>query len=155
MKTFEAEGKLIKIDEDERNVFGIFNMSTLKDQLVLDGQDEVIPTSELERTAYKFVLNARIAGRRHQKDKEGNVIEVGKLIESMIFTKEKVEILEKVLKESGADATISLDAEFWFGGFHIEDDDVWKDIKSGKFKSFSIGGTATRQTLELSEKDNA
>ena len=82
MKAFEAEGKLIKIDEEERNVFGIFNMSTLKGQLVLDGQDEMIFTEELEKAAYSFVLNSRLAGDRHTR------IGVGTLIESFVMTKE-------------------------------------------------------------------
>ena len=135
---FEAQGKLLKIEEEERNVFGIFNMTTLKGQLVLDGQKDVINTAELEKAAYSFVLNSRLAGENHVR------IGVGQLIESFVMTKEKARILEKVLKAAGDNAVISPDSEFWFGGFHITDDDVWKNITEGTFQSFSIGGKANR-----------
>ena len=149
MESFEGKGEILKIDEEQRNVFGIFNMSMLKGELLVDKEDDVILTKELERAAYDFVLKARIASQGHRRDKNDDPIEVGRLIESMVFTKEKMGILEKVLKEMGANATIDLDSEFWFGGFHIDDDVIWKGVKNGDFEAFSIGGHAHRVELEV------
>jgi hypothetical protein len=139
MEKFNRTVELLKIDEDERNVWGIFSMSKIGDELVVDSQDDIIQPEELEKAAHNFTLSAnRQMGNRHDK------MQVGNLIESFVLTPEKGEFLEKSLRAAGADATIHPDATVWFGGFHVDDDDTWDLIKSGKFQSFSIGGRAEK-----------
>ena len=61
---------------------------------------------------------------------------VGRLIESMVFTKEKQEALGINLGKVG-----------WFVGFQIDDVDVWKKIETGEYVDFSIGGTGQREQI--------
>lgn len=139
MEKFNRSVELIKIDEDRQNVWGIFSVSKIGDKLVIDSQDDIIQPEELEKAAHNFILTAsRQMGNKHDK------MQVGQLIESFVLTPEKGEFLEKALKNIGADATIHPGATIWFGGFHVDDKETWQLIKSGEFKSFSIGGGADR-----------
>ena len=66
----------------------------------------------------------------------------GVLIESIIFTKEKMKTLcieEGTLPEG------------WWVGFHITDDEVWAKIKDGTYTMFSIEGKAKRIEVEEDE----
>lgn len=135
---FAFTANINKIDEDERLVFGIFSVSKIGDELVIDREQDRIDPVELEKGAYNHVLHARIAGENHIR--KG----VGSLVESMVFTPEKISSLKKALEENGIPSTIDIPAVFWWGGYHISDDDTWNSIKKGDFVSFSIGGSGTR-----------
>jgi hypothetical protein len=145
MEKFERKVEYLKIDKDERKVWGIFSVSKIGDELLVDSQNDVIEPHELEKAAHDFVLNtnktAEGMGNSHKK------LQVGQLIESFVFTAEKAEFLEKSLKDLGADATIRPGADIWFGGFYVSDDATWDLIKSGDFESFSIGGKAEKVEL--------
>jgi phage head maturation protease len=43
---------------------------------------------------------------------------------------------------------IQSDREGWMIAIRINDDQVWKDVKSGKLSSFSIGGRALKEYAE-------
>ncbi|MMZ45698.1 hypothetical protein D3C75_232870 [compost metagenome] len=123
----KAEEVVIKsVDNNNHLVFGWANISVNKDgSLPLDWADDVIPTPVLEKAAYNFVLSHRVTGEMHQ----GGV--VGYLIESVMFTKEKMAsmgVAEGVVPEG------------WWVGFYIPDDEVCAKIKSGEYKMFSIQG---------------
>lgn len=133
---------ILKVDQDEQKVFGIFNMSTLSGEPVLDRQGDFISTSELEKATHNFVLEARVSKESHQGEP------IGRLIEAVVFTKEKAEILQESLIKMGANAVIRPDAEFVFGGFKIDSDEAWELIKSGQMEDFSIGGTANKTPVE-------
>jgi len=134
---------LLKSDEEKRLVFGFFNINKVGEDLVEDHQGDLIETVELEKAAYSFVLNARIAGEGHIK--KG----VGDLVESFMVTKEKQDAIVKTLQESGVEnASMDLGVEGWWGGFYITDDAVWEGIKKGDYPMFSIGGDGTRTTIE-------
>lgn len=137
---FSKTVEILKIDQDERKVFGIFNMTKRNGELIEDLQGDVIETHELENAAYQFVLKSRNAGRNHVVTSG-----VGTLIESFVFTPEKMEIIKQTLEKAGVkDVVLQPNADFWFGGFYIEDDATWALIKSGEFTSFSIGGRADK-----------
>ena len=139
MEKFERSVDILKIDEDQHNVWGIFSVSKIGDDLVVDAQNDIIQPEELEKAAHNFSLSAhRQMGNKHEQ------VQVGQLIESFVLTPEKGEFLEKALKSIGADATIKPDSTVWFGGFHVDDPKTWELIKSGKFQSFSIGGQAKK-----------
>ena len=94
---------------------------------MVDRQEDTIAPEELEKAAYEFVLNARVAGEEHVR--KG----VGRLVESVVLTYEKQQAIQEGLRAFGvAKATIDLGCEGWFGGFYIDDDDVWQMIKSGE-----------------------
>lgn len=119
--------EIIKTDEDEQLVFGWASISSVNGELVIDKQDDIIPEHELERAAYEYVLYCRQQGDMHER------MGVGRLVESMVFTKQKQQVLGIDLGLSG-----------WFVGFKVDDAGVWKRIKSGDLPEFSIGGKAVR-----------
>ena len=63
---------------------------------------------------------------------------VGHIVESMVFTPEKIEKLG--LKPDAMPIG-------WWVGFKVEDDEVWEGVKSGLYKMFSIRGTGIREPI--------
>ena len=117
--------QIAKVDEEQRMVFGWFSVVEENGQVVIDKQGDVVSADELEKAAYDFVLNARVAGEMHEK--KG----VGRLVESIVLTLEKQKALGIELNKVG-----------WWGGFKIDDEEVWQAVKSGKYPAFSWGGHA-------------
>jgi hypothetical protein len=141
----QKQGKLqiTKVDKENLMVFGFFNVNKIGDELVEDREKDTIETDELEKAAYDFVLNARIAGDSHLRKGVGN------LVESMMFTKEKEQAILKTLEQIGIkDAQFNLGIEGWWGGFQITDEEVMKKIDSGDYPMFSIGGKAAERIEE-------
>lgn len=141
-KTFETKCQLVKLDDERRHVFGIFSVAKIGADLVVDAEDDSFDPEELEQAAYNHVLDARIAGENHVR--KG----VGDLIESFVFTPDKGAAMVKCLAETGIVAKLEVDAVFWWGGYHVHDDAVWKAVKEGEYVSFSIGGSADREIEE-------
>ena len=134
-----------KVDKEKRMVFGFFSINKVGEELVEDRQQDLIETHELEKAAYDFVLNARIAGEGHFRKGVGN------LVESMMFTYDKQEAILKTLSDMGiADATFGLGIEGWWGGFQITDEEVLDKIEKGEYPMFSVGGKA-QQRVEMEE----
>ena len=124
------ESQITKIDEDRRLVFGWASVSVAKDGTqVEDSQGDLIDPEDLEDAAYNFALNFREANAMHA----GPV--VGQLVESFVSTPEKLE------KMGLAPDALPI---AWWAGWHIEDDDVWAGVKSGRYSMFSIEGSAQR-----------
>ncbi len=142
---FESQPfSISKIDTEERIVFGIFNISKIGTELVVDHHDESIETDVLEKAAYTFVLEARIAGESHVR------VGVGDLVESAMLTYEKQASIEAALKAAGVpNPKVDMGAEFWWGGFHIHDDAVWDAVKKGELTAWSIGGQASQEEVVI------
>lgn len=121
----KLKGEVKKIDEEKFLVFGWASMAD-----VVDAQGDTISIGELEKAAYNYVLKSRAGGAMHE------VIGVADLVESMVFTPEKLEVLG--LKEKALPPG-------WFVGFKVNDTDAWQKIKRGDYKMFSIGGRALRE----------
>lgn len=68
---------------------------------------------------------------------------VATMIESMVFTKEKLKALG--LPEDAL-------ADGWWIGFHVTDESVWKKVKDGTYSMFSIEGEAIREEVEGNAK---
>lgn len=141
-KRLETKAHIVKLDDEKRQVFGIFSVAKVGDDLVVDGEDDTISPEELEKAAYDHVLDARIAGENHVR--KG----VGDLIESVVFTPEKTAAMVKCLAETGIVAKIEIPAVAWWGGYFVHDDKVWKAVKDGDYVSFSIGGSADREVAD-------
>ena len=135
---WSVEARIVKVDAAQRLAFGFFSVVEKNGARVVDSEDDRIAPDELEKAAYGHVLNARIASDSHDR------IGVGKLVESVVFTKEKTDAMVACLKDAGVDATIDIPAVAWWGGYYVEDDAVWKAVQDGDYVSFSIGGTAQR-----------
>jgi hypothetical protein len=126
--------EIAKVDDAQRLVFGFANVSIAKDGgEVVDLQGDIIEPSELEAAAYEFVLKFRETGEMHKG------AAVGKLVESMVFTPEKLEALG-----------IAKDAVpcRWWVGFQL-DDDAFAKVKDGTYRMFSIQGRADREEVEV------
>jgi hypothetical protein len=137
-QSMSEQVKIIKMDEDQRLVFGFFSINKIGSELVEDLQGDLMETDTLEKAAYDFVLEARVAGEEHVRKN------VGRLVESVVLTYEKQAAIRKGLEALGIDVKFELGCEGWFGGFRVDDDKVWQAVKDGRYPAFSIGGSGKR-----------
>lgn len=119
---------------EQQIVFGWANVTVQEDGTTpFDHQGDIIDTDVLESAVYNYVLAHGLANQEHECDTE-----CGWLVESMMFTKEKMAAMgipEGTLPEG------------WFVGFYIPDPDVFKKVKNGEYNMFSIEGYARRIPL--------
>ena len=124
---------VMKSDDDKKQVFGWASVAVrVTGEEIVDYQEDVVEIEELEKAAYNYTADFGIAGEMHAK------ADVGRLIESVVFTKEKaaaMEIPDRYMPEG------------WWVGFQITDNEVWEKIKSGEYSMFSIEGTAAREEI--------
>lgn len=110
------------------HVFGYASVAIKADgERVVDSQNDIIAPDTLASAAYDYVLRSRDGALLHEK--RG----VARVIESCVFTPEKLKALglpEDALPQG------------WWLGMKIDDPDVWKRVKSGELRAFSIGGRA-------------
>lgn len=120
---------------DQQLIFGFASVSITEDgQLLFDEDNDFIPPEVIEATAYNFVLNHGVANQEHRL-----CTECGWLVESIVFTKEKMAAL------GIPEGTVP---EGWFVGFYIPDPVVYEKVKNGTYNMFSIEGIAHRMELE-------
>lgn len=126
----KSKAEVVKVDSDQRLVFGWANVAIRKDgEVVTDSHDDQIDPEDLERAAYLFTLEFREMNERHRE------VTKGRLIESFVVTPQKLESMG-----------LAKDAlpQGWWVGFYVEDDDVWEKVKKGEYSMFSIEGSASR-----------
>lgn len=122
--------EISKVDVEQRIAFGWANVAVDKDgDTVQHWSGENVDLADLEKAAYTFVLHYRAGGEMHAGPP------VAELVESFIVTPEK---LAKMGLKGDA-----LPGGWWIG-LRINDPDAWEGVKSGKYKMFSIQGTATK-----------
>ena len=126
--TFKAE--IIEKKEDQRLVFGWASIIEEEGEEVVDHQGDTISEEELEKAFYDFVLNSRNAGEMHVRK------DAGQLVECIVFTKEKQDLLGIDLGKVGA----------WVG-FKVEQE-VFEKVKDGTYSMFSIGGMGKREAYD-------
>ncbi len=115
-------------NDDEQLVFGWANVSIRKTgEQITDSQDHQIDTEQLEYAMYAYNLVFRKMGVNHILKSKGL------LIESMVFTKEKLE-------KMGLPGEILPEAA-WVG-FYIPDRELYNKVKEGDYEMFSIEGRA-------------
>lgn len=147
MDEMTIEGEIAKVDADRREVFGWASVTEINGEPVVDLQNDVLETYELEKAAYDYVLHSRVGGEMHGRDpgpkvsKDFGPKQVGTLIESMVITPEKVEKMG--LPEETPHG--------WWIGFKINDNEVWKSVKSNKYGGFSIHGLGKRIEKNLED----
>ena len=126
--------EISKLDADQQLAFGWLYVTKKADGAgVVDHSGETISIEELEKAGYAFTLNSRKAKAMHVGE------DVGSLAEIFISTQEK-------RKAMGIPEGVIPDG-IWIG-IRVDDEETWKDVKSGRFKMFSLGGKAIRRTLE-------
>ena len=128
-------GDIVKTDPDKRLVFGWAYVTHDKDgTLNIDKSgDFADDIGEIEKSAYDYVLRSR------QSDADHTNVKGGDMVESIVFTPEKIE-------KMGLPAD-SIPHGWWIG-FRINDDATWDRVKKGELKAFSIHGKGTRSKVE-------
>ncbi len=130
-ETFVKTADVIKVDGERRIAWGWASVSTLKGEMVVDRQGDIITPVEMEKMADRFMLSARTAKAMH----EG--AGVGEVIHSLPLT-----------KELSAALGIETDREGWVIGMKIHDDKTWQAFRENRLRAFSIGGKAKRQEIK-------
>lgn len=124
----DIEGQVLKTDEEQRMVYGWASVITEKGEPVVDRQGDVIKADTLVTAVNRFMEDVRVGKSMHNGD------QIGVVIHSWPMTQE-------IAKSVG----VQTDREGWLVGFKVYDDAVWKRVKSGELKAFSIGGRATKE----------
>ena len=120
--------KVLKIDEDQRIIFGWGSVTTHKGELVVDLQGDVIKTDTLHKAINEFMKGVRVGKLNHSGE------QVGQIVHSFPMSKDICAALG-----------IQSDKEGWITGYHVTDDALWEKVKSGEYAEFSIGGRAQKQ----------
>jgi hypothetical protein len=133
--SFEVSGTIEKVDEEKRQVFGWASIAyDAEGNLVGDRQGDFLDdVGEVEKSAYTFVLESRDGGEMHVR--KG----VSQLVESFVSTPEKwdaMKIPHGVLPIG------------WWVGYQVTDETVWKAVKDGKYRMFSVHGRGTRKAMD-------
>lgn len=121
--TFEFQ----KSDATGRYVRGWASVIEVDGNPVVDTQGDRIDMVELRKAAHDFVTNARAAKAMHDGDPIGDVVE-------------SVLIDDDFAKAQG----ISHGKRGWWIGMDVRDESVRKQVREGKLKAFSIGGSGRR-----------
>lgn len=126
--------EIVKTDAHDRLVFGWANISVTKDgKTFFDLQDDNVPSVDLERAAYGFVLKSGNLGVNH----EGPV--TGRVVESFLITPEKLQAMGLVAKSADALPRVG-----WWVGFKV-DPLTFDLVEKKQVRMFSIHGKAYRE----------
>lgn len=118
---------VVDAENPQNLVFGWANVAYTADGTqLLDNQGHMIDIEDLEHMAYNFTVKYRQSGDMHKSDA------FGELVESMVFTPEKLEAL------GIPDASLPT---AWWVGFRLPPEHA-EAVRSGKRTMFSIEGTA-------------
>ena len=133
--TLKCNFRIQKSSEDERLVFGWASVAERTNgETVVDWQEDIVEMEELEAAAYDFVQFYREGSEMHER----GGLDIGVVVESMVFTAEKMRLL------GIAEGTVPYG---WWVGFRVIDDDVWDKVKDGTYRMFSIEGSAIREKV--------
>ncbi len=132
-KSIDVEKRVAieKVDEEQRMVWGwAYVCQDETGSQVVDHGGDVIELETIHEAAHGFMRDSRQGGVMHAK-------QGGYISESLVVT-------DTVAAELGA----STRKRGWFVGFKVTDEAAWQGVKAGKFRAFSIGGTADVEDLD-------
>src|SRR6056297_3953380 len=124
----DITGQILKVDEEQRIIYGWASVITEKGDVVVDRQGDVIEAETLVKAVNDFMEHVRVGKTMHEGEATGQVIH------SLPVTKEICDALG-----------IQCDREGWVVAYKVYDDEVWKRVKSGELRAFSIGGRAVKE----------
>lgn len=127
----ELTGAVLKADDDRQIAYGWASVIKKGDDYIVDRQGDAIREDALINAVHRFMSDARTAKMMHRGSS------VGEIVESLVVT----DVIRKALN-------IDDDTTGWFIGMKIKDESVWKAIKSGELRAFSIGGSGSRSKIE-------
>ena len=125
-----VEGQILKVDDEQRMVFGWASVVTEKGEPVIDRQGDVIEPETLVKAVNDFMEHVRVGKAMHTGE------QVGVVVHSLPIT-----------KEIGDALGIQSDREGWVVAYKVYDDAVWEMVKSGELAAFSIGGRAMKEEI--------
>jgi len=129
-----------KKDAKQQIIFGWLYVSKKADGTqVVDHSGDIVEIEELEKSSYDFVLDHRVAGEMHQKNSDNSPMQVGRLVECICFTEEKMKAIGIPLG--------TIHQGIWCG-FKIDDADAWKKVEDGTYKMLSFGGRASKKEIK-------
>lgn len=125
--TFSAPIEVAKKDEYKNLVFGWASVAFSPDGTqLIDRQGHAIDIEDLEDAAYNFTVQKHSTGDMHKSEGFGD------LVESMVFTREKIQLL-------GLDGDSI--PQGWWVGFRVPPE-YHEQVRAGNRTMFSIEGTA-------------
>lgn len=132
---FVTKHDITKVDEGKRLAFGWASVGYRSDgSLVVDRQGDLIDdVDQIEKAAYSFVVDCREGGEMHIR--KG----IGTMVESFVSTPEKWEAM------GIPNGTLPIG---WWVGFRVTNDEVWKAVREGKYRMFSVHGRGQRKALD-------
>lgn len=131
-------GEIMKFDAEKRQVFGWCSLTRVNGEDVVDLQGDYIPLEEIEKSAYKYVIESRKGGDMHRRENSFSKslpLHTSDMIESFVVTPEKLSKMG--LQEDAL-------PHGWWVGFKVNDDEQWQLVKDKKRTGFSIHGSGTR-----------
>jgi hypothetical protein len=141
-------GQIAKVDTDKRQVFGWASVSAINGEDVVDLQGDIVPIDEVEKSAYRYVIESRKGGDMHKRVSKAGFalatdqpLHTADMIESFVVTPEKLE-------KMGLPANAL--PHGWWVGYHVNDDAQWAMVKSGERAGFSIHGKGSRTAVSKS-----
>lgn len=120
----EYYAQILKADDEKQIVYGV----VLEPETV-DTQGDVISADETEEAAHKFLVKSRVVGDRHSKKAGAEVVE---------------SYVAPVAFELGGQ---NVKKGSWVLGVHITDTRLWREVKSGEYTGFSVGGFGVREAV--------
>jgi hypothetical protein len=130
----QVNAQVLKMDDEQRIVWGWAYVSTEDGKLLVDTQGDSIEPVEMEKMSSEFMEKSRNAKVMHN----GEV--VAQVIHSFPLTKELMKAFD-----------IYSDREGWITGTKVYDDETWEKVRKGELPALSIGGRA----LDVEEYDAA
>jgi uncharacterized protein YndB with AHSA1/START domain len=130
MTKSSIEGKILKVDDEQRMVFGWASVVTEDGEPVIDRQGDIIEADTLVKAVNEFMEHVRVGKAMHTGE------QVGVVVHSLPITKEIGEALG-----------IHSNREGWVVAYKVFDDAIWERVKSGELAAFSIGGRAQKQEI--------
>lgn len=131
------EVEFSKVDDDKHEVFGWASVVQLDGKPVVDRQGDWITPDEIEKAAYKYVMDSRKGGHQHKREGD-SPFHASNMIESIVFTPEKI-------------SKMGLPADFpvgWWVGYKVHDGETWEKVKKGDVTGFSIHGSGKRVKMD-------
>lgn len=118
----EIHAPIFKADEERRLVYGVIAESGM-----VDAQGDVMDARTIEDMAHDFMIRFRRFDERHNWKQLAAVP-----VDSWVFH-EDVTLFGQLIK-----------AVSWVIGVKVFDDGIWRNVLSGLYKGFSIGGKGVR-----------
>ena len=127
-QAFAMSANIVKANEEQRIVYGWASVISKGGEKYYDEHGHAISVEVMEKMANDFMADVRVAKAMHDGGR------IGQILHSLPLSKQLADALG-----------IESPNEGWIIGVKIMSDEVWKSIKDGKLKAFSVGGWARMQ----------